>query len=48
MSKWMAKKVYKITIINRENIYKLDEKEKAVWDIVSELSDSNHIKMPEV
>jgi hypothetical protein len=48
MSKWMAKKVYKITLINQANLNQLDEKERVVWDIVINLADANHIKMPEV
>ncbi|MDR3150987.1 MAG: hypothetical protein LBU14_05430 [Candidatus Peribacteria bacterium] len=48
MSKWIAKKAYKITLINQSNLSELDSKEKAVWDIVVELAEANHIKMPEV
>ncbi|MDR2411536.1 MAG: hypothetical protein LBD88_02975 [Candidatus Peribacteria bacterium] len=48
MSKWMAKKVYKITLINQANLNELDAKEKVVWDTVVELADANHIKMPEI
>jgi hypothetical protein len=48
MSKWLAKRAYKITLINQENLNELDAKEKVVWDIVTELSNANHIKMPEV
>ena len=48
LSKWMAKKAYKLVLINFENLDKLDEKEKLVWNVVSELSERKHIKMPEV
>ncbi|MDR1987264.1 MAG: hypothetical protein LBQ24_00365 [Candidatus Peribacteria bacterium] len=48
MSKWMAKKAYKIILINRENLDQLDDKEMVVWNVVSELSDRSHITMPEV
>lgn len=48
MSKWMAKKAYKIQIISRENLHNLNEKEKLVWQVVEELSTRNRIKMPEV
>ena len=48
LSKWMAKRAYKIKIINLDDVVNLSNKQKVVWDIVSELSDRNHIKMPEV
>jgi len=48
ISKWMAKKAYNITIIKNEDIYKLDKKEKIVWNTVQDLAERNHIEMPEV
>jgi Zn-dependent protease with chaperone function len=44
----MAKKAYNITIIKNEDIYKLDKKEKIVWNTVQDLAERNHIEMPEV
>jgi Zn-dependent protease with chaperone function len=44
----MAKRAYKIVLINKENISELSEKERLVWSIIEDLSDRNHIKMPEV
>ncbi len=48
ISKWMAKKSYWITPINAEEVSSLSNKEQLVWRVVEELSDRNHIKMPEV
>jgi hypothetical protein len=44
----MAKRAYKIKIINKEDIVNLPTKQKIVWDIVNDLSVRNNIKMPEV
>jgi len=48
MSKWMAKRAYNIQIIDKANVYDLNSKEKVVWDVVSEISEREHINMPEV
>ncbi len=48
LSKWMAKRAYNIVLITSDNISSLDKKERIVWDVVSDLADRNHIKMPEV
>jgi heat shock protein HtpX len=48
MSKWMAKKAYKLRVIQQEEVDLLSKKEKAVWFTVLELAERNHIKMPEV
>ncbi len=48
MSKWMAKKAYKITPISPENLSDLSKKERLVWEVVENLADRNNIKMPEV
>lgn len=48
LSKWMAKRAYKIQIIKSENLHSLSEKERLVWDVVQTLSERNHIKMPEL
>jgi heat shock protein HtpX len=48
ISKWMAKRAYKMTFITNENLSELDSKERVVWDVVYDLSERNHIKMPEV
>ena len=48
ISKWMAKKAYNITILTKADYYNLDSKQKIVWDTISDLSEKNRIKMPEV
>ncbi|RAL57487.1 zinc metalloprotease HtpX [Candidatus Gracilibacteria bacterium GN02-872] len=48
MSKWMAKKAYNIRLITASDLNMLNEKERLVYDTVSNLSERNHIKMPEV
>jgi len=48
LSKWMAKRAYNIVLITPDNLSSLDKKEKIVWNVVSDLADRNHIKMPEV
>ena len=46
LSKWMAKKAYRITLIQKDDVYSLSEKEKIVWQVVEELAERNHITMP--
>jgi len=48
LSKWMAKRAYKIQFINIDNINELDKKERIVWDTVNDLAEKNNIKTPEV
>lgn len=48
MSRWNAKKAYKITPITPNQVHKLNKKELLVWNTVQELSERNHITMPEV
>lgn len=48
ISKWMAKKAYNITILTQDDYLNLDSKQKLVWDTVKNLSERNHINMPEV
>jgi len=48
ISKWMAKRAYKMTFITTENLLDFNGKEKIVWQVVSDLSERNHINMPEV
>jgi len=48
ISKWMAKRAYKIKVLKIEDFDNLNEKQKAVWTIVQDLSERNNIKMPEV
>lgn len=48
ISKWMAKRAYNITPISAENLSDLSSKEKLVWEVVENLAERNHIKMPEV
>ncbi|MBT3729100.1 hypothetical protein HOF65_02835 [bacterium] len=44
----MAKRAYKIKVLKIEDFDNLNEKQKAVWTIVQDLSERNNIKMPEV
>jgi hypothetical protein len=44
----MAKKAYNITVITKSDYNSLDSKQKIVWDTISDLSERNHIDMPEV
>ncbi len=48
ISKWMAKKAYKIDIIGKDDISSLWKKEKLVWSVVESLAERYHITMPEV
>jgi heat shock protein HtpX len=48
LSKSSAKKAYKITPIQAEQVGSLSVKERLVWDTVENLSQRNNIKMPEV
>lgn len=48
LSKWMAKRAYNIVLIDETNLYKLSDKERLVYDVVKDLAERNHIKMPEV
>ena len=48
LSKWSTKRAYNITPIKPDQVWDLTEKEKVVWSIVQDLSERNHIKMPEV
>lgn len=48
LSKWMAKKAYKIQILNIDNVSTLTRKQRVVWDTVNDLAERNHIKTPEI
>ena len=48
MSKWSAKRAYKIKFFTTENLSDLAEKEKAVYNLVADLANRNSIKIPEV
>ena len=48
ISKWMAKRAYKPTLITAETANNLSRKEYIVWETVERLAQSNNIKMPEV
>lgn len=48
LSKWMAKKAYKITPIDLENVSELSRKQLVVWNTVNELAERHHIKTPEI
>lgn len=48
ISKWMAKKMHNIVLINNENLHSLSEKERRVYTLIQDISNKNGIKMPEV
>jgi heat shock protein HtpX len=48
MSKWMAKRAYKITLIDEKNESNLDDKERVVYNTVVSLAKQHWIKTPEV
>jgi hypothetical protein len=48
MSKWSAKTMYGVQVITQADMHKLDEKEKAVYDLVERLARESRIDMPEV
>ncbi len=48
ISKWLAKTTYWVRVVAQADYNSLSEKEKLVFDVVKDLSERNHIKMPEV
>ncbi len=48
ISRWMAKRSYGIKPFTVEQAANLTWKERLVWQVVEELAERNHIKMPEV
>ncbi len=48
LSKWMAKRAYWVQVVDVNDYSNLDSKEKVVFDLVRDLAERNHIKMPEV
>jgi len=48
LSKWSAKRAYKLTMITQENLSELDKKERVVYDTIVQISDQNHITLPEI
>lgn len=48
ISKWMAKKAYGVQVLNKEELHGFDPKMRIVFDVVEDLSERHHIKMPEV
>jgi len=48
MSKWSAKRAYKLKFFTQENLSSLSEKEALVYNLVLDLSNREGIKMPEV
>ncbi len=48
LSKWTAKKAYNVELITFENLSKVSDKEKFVFDVVTRIAENNHIKIPEV
>jgi len=48
ISKWMAKRAYKMTFLTEENEWTLSEKERIVYSTVISLARANSIKTPEI
>ena len=48
MSKWSAKRAYKLKFFTAENLWSLSDKEKTVYNLVLDLANREGIKMPEV
>lgn len=48
ISKWMAKRAYKMTFLTEENEWTLSEKERIVYSTVVSLARENSIKTPEI
>ena len=48
ISKWMAKRAYKMTFLTEENEWTLSEKERIVYSTVVSLARENGIKTPEI
>ncbi len=48
LSRWMAKRAYKITPVQADEVSVLSEKERLVYSVVQDLSERNNIEMPEV
>jgi len=48
MSKWSAKKAYRITPITQDRLHGLSSKEKLVYDTVLDIANKHGIKTPEV
>lgn len=48
ISRWMAKRAYSITLVDRNNLWEFGEKMKIVYETVENLAQNNHIQMPEV
>lgn len=48
IARWSAKRAYWIVPITIDQVHSLNEKQKIVWDTVSDLASRNNIDMPEV
>lgn len=48
ISRWIAKRAYSITLVDRNNLWEFGEKMKIVYETVENLAQNNHIQMPEV
>ena len=48
MSKWSAKRAYKLSMIDNTNISEQDKKVRLVYDTVTTIAESNNIKTPEI
>ena len=48
ISKWMAKRTYKMTYLTEENEWSFSEKERIIYTTILSLSKANSIKIPEI
>jgi len=48
LSRWMVKRAYRVILITPENVQKLDEKERAVYDTVVRIAEEHRINLPEI
>jgi uncharacterized protein YlxP (DUF503 family) len=48
LSRWSAKKAYKITPVQADEVSMLSEKEALVYRTVQDLAERHNIEMPEV
>ena len=48
LSKWSAKRAYKLVMVTRDNLADLDKKERVIYDTVSSIAERNNITLPEI
>lgn len=48
ISRWSAKRMYGVVLIDDTNLHQASEKEQSVYRMVKQMAGDHHIKMPEV